>query len=35
MPEDVSRVMESFTGRYLGRMLQQQRGRRAAGEKSA
>ena len=34
-PEDVARVKESFTGLYLGRLLQQQRGRRAAGEKSA
>ena len=35
VPEDVARAKESFTGRFLGRMLQQQRGRRAAGEKSA
>ncbi len=34
-PEDVARVKDSFTGRYLGHLLQQQRGRRAAGEKSA
>ena len=35
MPEDVARVKESFTGRYLGSLLQHQRARRAAGGKSA
>ncbi len=35
MPEDVARAKESFTGRYLGRLLQSQRARRAGGEKSA
>ncbi len=35
MPEDVARAKESFTGRYLGRLLQSQRARRASGDKSA
>jgi excinuclease ABC subunit A len=35
MPEDVALAEESFTGRYLARMLQHQAGRRAAGERSA
>jgi excinuclease ABC subunit A len=34
-PEDVARVKESSTGQYLGKVLQQHRGRRAAGERSA
>jgi len=34
-PEDVARVKESFTGHYLGKVLQHQRGRRAVNERSA